>query len=325
MKYGVFMRSRSHTGQYGWICKPDYMPDDIYKTCQSIIALREKHSFDAFTEEDWYGNFFFVKADGCVLLARIATTVYKDSFDRNIYSFEGVCAKAENEKRFFYDIPNLINAMLPPARSFRAAYETEGEIPKFFESDSAINPLKSAKPPKEVHPAVKNNPAFANLMKFVAYSEKADGFIFGKNARAFAGYVNKSALEIKRVFDFTEPDPARVSEKAFLDNYKPIECEYVKPVLIGKESVAVYLVVQEAPNNKYKYCWQVKSFDGDKFSPPKFTTRFYDVDDKLSLATLELQKESLKRFLEEQNWKKQQFGLRFEKEIFAAGDGGGKR
>jgi len=321
MKYDVFMRSRTYTGQYGWLAKPDYMPDDIYKTCQSIIALREKQSFDPLTQEDWYGNFFFVKAGGCALLARIAKTSYTDSFGRGIYSFEGVCVKQENEKRFFYDIPNLINALLPPSKSFRAILEETEEVPKFYEADSHINPLKSAKPPKEVHPAVKNNQAFANLMKFIAYSDKAEGFIFGKNAKTFAGYVNKSALEIKRVFDFTDPDPARVSEKAFLESCKPFKCEYEKPVSQGKENISVYLVVQEAPNQKYKYGWQIRKVGSEPSALPKYSTKLYDINDRMSMASLELQKECLKKFLEEQGWKKQQFGLRFEKEIFAKNRG----
>lgn len=317
MKYDIFMRTRTLTGQYSWIYKPDYMPEDVYKTCQSIIALREKQSFDSLSEEDWYGNFFFVKAGGCSMLARIAKTVYTDSFGRNIYSFEGVSVKPENELRFFYDIPNLINAMLPPSKSFRALYEENEELSRFYEAESPINPLKSVKPPKEVHPAVKNNSAFANLMKFISYSDKAEGFIFGKNAKTFAGYINKSALEIKRVFDFKDPDPVRLSEKAFTDNYKPLVCEYVKPVPLGKENVSVYLLIKEGIGDKYKYCWQIRDFNGEKNAPPKYSTKFYDITDRVFLSTLELQKESLKKFLEESGWKKQQYGLRFEKEIFA--------
>ncbi|MDR0197495.1 MAG: hypothetical protein LBI36_04675 [Oscillospiraceae bacterium] len=314
MKYDVFMRTRTFGGDYTWVNKPDYMPADVYKTCQSIIALREKQSFDSLGEDDWYGNFFFIKAGGCCMLARMAKTKYSDSYGRSIFSFEGVSVKSEAEKRLFLDVPNLINAMLPPAKSFRARFEEEGSVPDVFEVESPINPLRSASVPREVHPAVKKNAAFRNLLAFIAYSGKPDGFIFGGKAKAFSSYVNKSALGIKSVFDFEHPEPVSVRENAFTESYKPVSCGYAKPVAIGKERTAVYIVIKERGKDVYEYCWQVRSLDGEG---AKYKTKSYNITDRLLLNTLEVQKESIKKFMTECGWKKQQYGLRFEKTAFA--------
>ncbi|MDR0221979.1 MAG: hypothetical protein LBI38_00355 [Oscillospiraceae bacterium] len=314
MKYGVFMRTRTYGGDYTWINKPDYMPADIYKTCQSIIALREKQTFDALSEEDWYGNFFYIKAGGCCMLARMAKTKYSDSYGRSIFSFEGVSVKSENEKRFFLDIPNLINAMLPPTKSFRARFEEEESVPDVFTAESPINPLRSASVPREVHPAVKNNAAFKNLMNFIAYSEAPSGFIFGARAKDFSSYVNKTALGIKNIFDYERPEPASVRENAFAEKYRPVSCDYKKPAATGTEKTAVYIVVRERGREVYEYCWQVCSLEN---GGAKFTTKYYQVNDRLLLPALELQKESIVNFLVESGWKKQQYGLRFEKETFA--------
>ena len=313
MKYDVFMRTRTYSGDYDWIRKPEYMPADVYKTCQSIIALRERQNFDRLSEEDWYGNFFFIKAGGCSMLARMAKTKYSDSFGRSIFSFEGVCVKTENEKRFFLDIPNLINAMLPPAKSFRVLFEEEEAVPDTFETESPINPLKSAEVPMHVHPDVKHNDAFKTLMKLTAYADP-EGFIFGKNARDFSDYTNKSIMGIKHVFDFENPDDANVREAAFDEKYNPIVCNYAEPVPTGVEKTAVYLFIQET-DGAYRYQWQIRQY-GTEERAVKYATRFYDINDRVPMKTLEIQKESIKGFLTAQGWKKQELGLRFEKETY---------
>ena len=315
MKYDVFMRTRTYENDYTWLNKPDYMPSDMYQTCRTVIALREKDSFDSLTEDDWYGNFFYIKAGGCCLLARMAKTHYSDSFGRSIYSFEGVSVKKEHEMRLFLNIPNLINTMLPPAQSFRMRFEEEESMSDIFETEPTINPLKSADIPKEVHPILKNNAAFRNMLKFIAYTDKPAGFIFGKNAKAFANYVNLSSLGIEHVFDFDNPASVDVDENAFKNNYKPISCEYVKPAATGIEKTAVYLQIQEV-GEAYRYCWQVRQLGGSD-NKLRYHTEFYNFTDRVQLAKLELQKESIKSFLIDNGWKKQQVGLRFEKEIFA--------
>ncbi|MCL2634784.1 MAG: hypothetical protein FWD34_09765 [Oscillospiraceae bacterium] len=313
MNYDIFMRTRTYSGDYDWINRPPYMPADIYKTCQSLIALREKQNFDHLTENDWYGNFFFIRAGGCAMLARMAKTKYVDSFGRSIFSFEGVCVRAEHEKRFFMDIPNLINAMLPPSKSFRTMFEEEEKaLSGTYEVNSEINPLKDTPvDDMELHPDLKGNEALKNLINLISNSGTPEGFIFGRDAREFSSFINKSAMGIKHIFDFYEPDKIAVVE----NSYKPITCDYIEPKPTGTDKTALYLYIQERGKDTYKYCWQIRKLETDERAV-KFTTKTYDITDRLLLSTLELQKESIKGFLTDSGWKKQEFGLRFEKDTY---------
>jgi len=254
----------------------------------------------------------------CCVLARVAKTQYIDSDRQKIISFEGVSVRPENEKQLFYQIPNLINEMLPPGRSFRALLEENGEMSDEFEFEPVLDPFDGLNIPREVHPDVKNNDAFKNLMKFTAFAEQPSAFIFGRNARDFSGFVDLQKLGIEYIFDYTNPDSPNVDENAFNDNYIPIVCEYKAPVPTGSDKVAIKLLVKENGENSYKYRWEAKPWDSSvsESNRARYVSKYYEIGDRVSLAKLELQKESMKKFLLDKGWSKQQFGLRFERDTF---------
>jgi hypothetical protein len=319
MKYDVFMRTRTFDRDYDWVNKPDYIEASRFAACKSIIALCENPAFNHLSPEDWYSNFYYLKMDGFCLLARVAKTQYTTADGQSIISFEGVSVPAENEKRLFCNIPNLINEMLPPAKSFRSKLEEDGVMPSEFEVEDLLDPFNVTDMPSEVHPDIKNNQAFANMMRLTAFSEKTSGFIFGKNAKAISTMVNREELGVYYVFDYNAPDAVNVNENAFNDNYKPIVLEYKDPVPTGTDKVAIKLLVKETGENSYRYRWEAKPWDGSGVTDgnkARFLSKFYDIPDRVELVKLELQKESLTRFLIDKGWKKGQYGLRFEKDTF---------
>jgi hypothetical protein len=48
----------------------------------------------------------------------------------------------------------------------------------------------------------------------------------------------------------------------------------------------------------------------------RYSTKFFDMDDRVDLSALELQKDAIRKFLLSSGWTKQAFGLRFEKDVF---------
>ncbi|MCL1881431.1 MAG: hypothetical protein FWF76_04565 [Oscillospiraceae bacterium] len=317
MKYDVFMWTRTFDNNYSWFNKPAYMPINIQETCQSLTALTNSDGFASLSEGDWYSNFYYLKANGCCLLARVSKTTYNDSNGYPIVSFEGVVVRDEEEHRLFYNIPNLISSLLPPSQSFRAKYEDQGFIDDTFEVEQIVKPFSVEAPPM-LHPALKNNDAFNNLLKFIAFTEKRSGFMFGKNVRAFSELVSRTSLNITHIFDYDLPDSPEVDENSFQKAYKPIECGYIPPVATGQEQVTISLMLNETGDNTYKYKWLILPWeaDADGNKRIRYSTDFSDINDSVELAKLELQKESLHKFLTDNGWKKKEFGLRFEKDIF---------
>jgi hypothetical protein len=317
MKYDVFMYTRTFDADYAWGNKPDYMPPGIQETCQSIIALARDSSFDSLNEGDWYSCFYYLRVAGCCLLARLAKTVYTDNNDQSIFTFEGVAVPETEERLLFYNIPNLVNELMPPAKSFRAKYEESGFVAETFEVEGVV-PLFGTDVLVMIHPALKSTPAFRNLLQHIAFSTTPTGFMFGKNARTFSNYVSKANLQIEKVFDADNPDPSGVDEGAFMNAYKPLEVPYTAPIATGRDKVTVNLFVQETGENEYRYKWVVMPWDtstkdGNRV---RYSTRFYDIHDQVELSKLELQKEAIRKYLLDSGWTKQQFGLRFEKDIF---------
>jgi hypothetical protein len=315
MKYDVFMWTRTFDRDYEWINKPDYVPTGLNKTCQSIMALTDKESFYGLSEDDWYSNFFYLRMKGCCLLARLARTMYGDADGNSIISFEGVSVKAEDERRLFCNLPSLINEFLPPARSFRQMFEEEQSMPDTFSTDNILTPF-CAEVPDDIHPAVIHNPAFRNLMKFTAFTSQKAGFMFGNHARAFAVYVNQKSLGVDYIFDFENPDPIDVDEGSFINAYTPLQFKYNPPTATGKDKVAISLAVQETSDSAFKYRWVVMPWEAKEGTKVRYSTKFYDISDRVELARLELQKEAIKKFLIANGWTKEQHGLRFEKDTF---------
>jgi hypothetical protein len=312
------MRTRTFDREYGWVNKPDYIQASGFGICKSIIALCENDAFAHLNWEDWYSNFYYLRMGEFCLLARVAKTQYISDDDQSIISFEGVSVRTENEKSLFHNLPNIINELLPPAKSFRARLEEDGSMPDIYGIQPLLHPFNTDVIPDEVHPDVKHNDAFANLMKFTAHSEKPAGFIFGKNARAFSGHVDRHTLGIDYIFDYNDPDPVNVNENGFEENYRPIVCEYKEPVPTGSDKVAIKLLVKETGANSYKYRWEAKPWDGSvtESTKSRYTSKYYEITDRVELVQLELQKESLKKFLIDKGWKKQLYGLRFERNTF---------
>jgi hypothetical protein len=319
MKYDVFMRTRTTDHDYSWVNKPDYMPKSVYDTCKSIIALCESESFAGLTADDWYSNFFYLRTSGCCLLARVAKTNYTSSDNQSIISFEGVAVKSESERRLFYNIPNLINELMPPAKSFRTRLDEDGSMPDVFSFEPLIDPFDGGTNlPAEINFDLNNNTAYSNLLKFTAFTEKSAGFIFGKNAKAFSALIDLKDMGFDYIFDFEQPDSVSVNENAFFESYKPVSFEYKKPVPTGIDKVAVKLLVQEAGQNSYKYKWEMKPWDSSvkDVNRARYATQFYEIGDQVELAKLELQKEGIKKFLVDNGWTKQTYGLRFERDTF---------
>ncbi|MCL2070721.1 MAG: hypothetical protein FWH07_00610 [Oscillospiraceae bacterium] len=318
MKYDVFMRTCTHDGDYDWVNRPDYMPENLHEAFGSVLALCENPAFDELSWDDWGSNFFYARTDRCCFLARIVKTKYIGSNNQSIISFEGISVKAQNENYLFYNIPSLINDLLPPAKSFRATFEEEGFVSEVFEADPLLNPFDGYRIPAEVHPAVMNNAAYRNLLKFTAFTEKPTGFIFGKNAKAFSDYLDIDKLGMSYVFDFQNPDSPDVNENAFYDNYTPLVCEYKKPVPTGSDKVTICLFVQETKNNHHKYRWVLKPWDSSvkDSKRARYVTEFFEFEDRVELCKLELQKESITKFLINNGWTKQAVGLRFERDIY---------
>ena len=317
MKYDVFMRTRTYDRDYDWVCKPGYMPVSVFDTCKSIISLCENAAFDSLGWEEWYSNFYYLRIEGCCILARVAKTKYNCPDKKSILSFEGVSVEEKYEKQLFYNIPGLINEMLPPAKSFRARFEEEGFMPDTVEIKSIIEPFATTLP-EEVHPGVAHNAGFNNLLKFTAFTDKPAGYMFGKNAKDFSAHISKAGLGIFHVFDFAAPDEVNVDENSFTDNYDALVCEYTPRIATGQDRVAINLIVQETGEDSYKYKWEVKPWDTTSKDGKRvrYSTQFFEMDDRVELAKLELQKESIKQFLIDNGWKKQPVGLRFEKDTF---------
>ncbi|MCL2754748.1 MAG: hypothetical protein FWD35_03390 [Oscillospiraceae bacterium] len=316
MKYDVFMWTRTFDSDYTWLNKPDYMPISVQGTCQSVITAVQNGS-NNFAETDWYSGFYYLRVNGCCLLARVAKTVYTANDGQNIVSFEGVCVREEDEHHLFYNIPNVINRLFPPARSFRAKYEEQGAMDAVLEVDGVMKPFSTEISPT-MHPAVKSNPAFINLLKFIAFSAKPGSFMFGKNMRALSEQVSVANLNITRIFDFDNTDKAGVDEMSFVNAYNPLNIEYTPPVATGRDKVAVNLLVQEPTEDKYRYRWVIMPWDSSikDANRVRYSTKFYDIGDRVELARLELQKESIRKYLLDNGWTKQPIGLRFEKDVF---------
>jgi hypothetical protein len=325
MKYDVFMKTRTYDRDYEWVNKPNYMPNGMYETCKSLIGLCESDDFSSLGTEDWHSNFFYLRLDGCCMLARVAKTSYTTSTGQHILSFEGVCVRDEQENQLFYNIPGIINELLPPAKCFRTRFEEEGSMSDTIDVDWLPDPF-SGNVPDEVHPTVENNVAYKNLLKYTAFTDKPVGYMFGKNVRDFAGHVDKGGLGLIYVFDFNDPDTPNVDENTFKDNYDALVCEYKELVPTGKDKVAINLFVQETGEDSYRYSWIIKPWDdGVKDSKRvRYATRFYDVGNSIELAKLELQKESIKKFLIDNGWTKQPVGLRFEKDTYQQADAASK-
>jgi hypothetical protein len=319
MKYDVFMRTRTFDRDYDWVNKPDYMSTAGFGVCKSIIALCENPAFNDLSPDDWNSNFYYLRLDGCCVLARVAKTQYHANDNQSIISFEGVAVRPENEMRLFHNIPNIINELLPPAKSFRARLEEEGVMPHEFSVNAVLDPFDGLNIPAEAHPDAKGNAAFASLYKFTAHAEKPLGFIFGKNAKAFSASISKEELGVFYVFDYDSPDPVSVNENRFKENYKAISCEYKPPVPTGEDKVAIKLLVQETGESSYRYRWEAKPWDGSGVADShksRYISAYFSIGDRVELAKLELQKEALKRFLLDKGWNKQQYGLRFERDTF---------
>jgi hypothetical protein len=318
MRYDVFMRIRTNEGDYQWVNRPAYVPENMHEICESITSLCENPSFNGLSWDDWDSNFFYLRTERCCLLARVANTKYTDSDNQSITSFEGIAVRAENENSLFYHIPSLINDLLPPAKSFYAMFVEEGSMPDVFEADLLLNPFDGYRIPMEAHPAVTNNAAYRNLLKFTAFAEKPTGYIFGKNARAFSEHLDMGKLGLQYVFDFNNPDEPAVSESTFTENYVPLVCEYRPQSPSGRDKVTINLFVQETKNNKHKYRWMIKPWDSSvkDSKRSRYVTDFFEIEDRVELAKLELQKESIKRFLLDSGWTKQAIGLRFERDIY---------
>jgi hypothetical protein len=318
MKYDVFMRTRTLDRDYDWVNKPDYIATSGFAVCRSIIALCENSEFDNLSPDDWFSNFYYLRMEGCCVLARVAKTSYVSSDGHAIISFEGVSVKPENEKRLFHNIPNLVNELFPPAKSFRERLEDDGVMTGEFKFEMLLDPFDGVTVPSEIHDDLKNNEAFKNMMKLTAYAEKPSSFIFGKNAKAFADLVDKSELGIDYVFDFDSPDSVKVSENAFDNMYDPITVDYKAPVATGDDKVAIKLFIQERGENVHRYRWEAKPWDSsvEDSNRARYVSPYYDITDRVELAKLELQKEALYKLLVDKGWKKQQYGLRFERDTF---------
>jgi len=165
---------------------------------------------------------------------------------------------------------------------------------------------------------LKNSEAFKNMMKFTAYAEKPAAFMFGKNAKAFAEFVDKKELGIDYVFDFDTPDSAKVNENAFDNMYDPVTVDYKEPVATGDDKVAIKMYIQERADNAYRYRWEAKPWDSsvEDSNRARFVSKVYEIGDRIELARLELQKDAIMRFLIDKGWRKQQYGLRFERDTF---------
>ncbi|MCL1904223.1 MAG: hypothetical protein FWF94_07390 [Oscillospiraceae bacterium] len=312
MKYDVFMGVRGQDGGYSWLNRPSYMPNDTLESCNKIIALCENETFGDLDWDDWGSNFFYLRTDRCCLLARAIKT------KKDLVSFEGISVRADNENSLFYNVPSLINDLLPPAKSFYAVYEEEGAVNDIFEAHPLLNPFDGYKVPVDVHPAVMNNQAYRSLLKFTAFIDKPTGFMFGKNARALSEQLNIEKLGISYVFDFENPDSPEVNENVFNENYTAVNCEYTKPTPTGRDKVSICLFIQETNNNHHKYRWVVRPWDTSvkDSKRARYVTKYFEFDDKIELAKLELQKESISKFLINNGWAKQAVGLRFERDIY---------
>jgi hypothetical protein len=310
------MRTGTYDGDYDWVKRPEFMSANVHEACRSIIELCDLEQFGALSPEEWYSNFYYLRIEKCCMLARVAKTKYTRSDKQNIISFEGVAVDAEHEKRLFYNVPGLINELLPPAKSFRARFEEEGSIPDTFEIDSFLNPFEVIH--EEVHPAVENNRAYSNLLKFTSFTPKPEGYVFGKNAADFSACLDRVKLGLTYVFDFANPDLPDVDENVFDESYKPLSYEHKPLEATGKDKAAICLFIQETGDNSYKYRWEVKPWDSSvrDSNKARYVTKFYEFNDRVELAKLELQKESLRRFLTLNGWEKQPLGLRFEKDVF---------
>jgi hypothetical protein len=243
--------------------------------------------------------------------------VYTDRDEQSIISFEGVVVQEEDEKQLFYNIPSLINELLPPAKSLRAKFEERGTISETLNIEMVVKPFATTVPAM-IHPALKTSPAFRNLLKFISFSEQPAGFMFGTNSKTFANYVSKANLQLERVFDFAQPDPPGVDESAFENGYKPLVVDYTPPVATGRDAVTVNFFIQENGDGKHRYKWIVMPWDSSTKdgNRVRYSTKFYDIHDRVELSKLELQKEAIRNYLLDCGWTKQQFGLRFEKDTF---------
>ncbi|MCL1789078.1 MAG: hypothetical protein FWG33_01840 [Oscillospiraceae bacterium] len=318
MKYDVFMRTCTQDGGVNWVNRPSYMPQNTHEYCNKIIALCENEVFEDLNRDKWGSNFFYLRTDRCCILARVIKTDQIGSDNKRATSFEGISVRAEYENSLFYNIPSLINDLLPPARSFRAIFEEDGTVNDVFEARPLLNPFDGYKVPVDVHPDVMNNAAYRNLLKFTAFTEKPTGFMFGKNSRVFAEHLDTEKLGLRYIFDFENPDFPDVNENVFKENYVTVHCEYKKPVPTGRDKVSVCLLVQETKNNHHKYRWVVKPWDSSvkDSKRARYVTQFFEVENKIELAKLELQKESISKFLANNGWTKQAIGLRFERDIY---------
>jgi len=321
MKYDVFMRTRTFDRDYEWVNKPDYIATSSFAVCKSIIALCENPAFESMSEEDWFSTFYYLRMDGCCVLARVAKTSYVTADEHSIISFEGISVKSENEKRLFHNIPNIIDELMPPSKSFRAKLEDDKKVSSEYSSSTMINPFGESKLPDSIHPDLKDNDAFENMMKFTSYAERPQSFVFGKNAKAFCEFVDKSELGIEYVFDFDNPDSVKVNENGFDNMYEPIICEYKPPVPSGDDKVAVKMYMQERGDNVHRYRWEAKPWDSsvEDSNRARYVSRFYDIFDRVELAKLELEKDALTKLLIDKGWRRQQFGLRFERDTFKRG------
>ena len=108
-----------------------------------------------------------------------------------------------------------------------------------------------------------------------------------------------------------------------MENYNPIVCNYVEPQSTGKDKVAICLFMQQTGEGTYRYRWEVRPWDSTvrDSNRPRFVTKYYDIRDKIELAKLELEKESIKSFLLDSGWTRIGASLRFTRDLYTREDG----
>ena len=162
MEFDVFLYGRTKTYDYcdmympSWLTVDSEEYNDYRKIISHLFRIRDiLNESESKILEMTADSFYFYKTQNISILCRCCHTVGKDEYGRTICSTEGFVCKNENEKDFWYHVPDMIIDLISGEKTFYDDY-----IDKYYDT---------SKPPQIV--LSKN---IDNAIKFVSEANYSD-------------------------------------------------------------------------------------------------------------------------------------------------------
>lgn len=287
MEYDIFLFTRDEK-DYGWRIKPDYLQNDLYKYCKSIIELR--HSVKNKEDKEWEKIWFAFMFDDVPILARIITTDAVDPVGRPIFSFEGVTLEKKTKKNVM-DIPNILSYLCQKIGTFRNDY-VNGMLEKRIEIPTIFNPLEENQNIIYGMSETENN-QFKRLLIDVGNYEGDYSFVFGWEVEQIYHHISQK-YNIRYCYDTSQfCDINKYQENNKFD-IPIVKCENVFSLQRGK------LCIQFINNKKNAgYKWILVDRMSDSVCGTSDVKEFFRC---VKIEELSKEKECIETFLSLTGW-----------------------